>query len=317
MIKERLDNMTMAHITTFLSVSRTLNMSLSARELYLGQPTVSKRIAEVEAIVGFRLFDRSGNRLALTEAGRYLYLQLSEQFERLEKTMYDAAAIDRGYSEHLNICVDTIFGVKNLYKVFHEFRKLYPRVMVNVETDVYNVKKRIVDGEIDLAFTDYEPNGEYEYYLEYHFVKDYQLCAVLHRDHPLAAKDSLSVLDLQDVPLTIPKEDTIGQYRRTLENLFSQYHIQPVIGRQIESSRLELQALFNKEVVIMVADTMKENLPETVEMLNKYTRVFPLDYVMRSGICWKYKRKTPIITEFLRIFEENSVRRQKTNKDPS
>ena len=143
MNRVRLENLTLEHIMIFMSVAKTLNMTKSAKELFLGQPTVSKRIAETESIVGFELFDRKSNRLSLTPAGKYLYTQLEDLYGKLDKSIYDSAAIDQGYQSHFNICVDTLYGVDVLYKTFEEFRKAYPMVNLNIETDDYNVKEKV------------------------------------------------------------------------------------------------------------------------------------------------------------------------------
>ena len=56
----------------FLTVSRTLNFSNAARELYCTQPALSYQIRSLEKELGTDLFQRSTTHVALTEAGRTL-----------------------------------------------------------------------------------------------------------------------------------------------------------------------------------------------------------------------------------------------------
>ncbi|MDH4216564.1 MAG: LysR family transcriptional regulator, partial [Gallionella sp.] len=59
-------------IKLFLAVHEQGSMSGAARLLKLGQPTLSRRIAELEAAVGEALFDRQSHGASLTTAGKRL-----------------------------------------------------------------------------------------------------------------------------------------------------------------------------------------------------------------------------------------------------
>lgn len=56
----------------FLTVSRTLNFSSAARELYCTQPALSYQIRSLEKELNVELFCRSTTRVTMTEAGRAL-----------------------------------------------------------------------------------------------------------------------------------------------------------------------------------------------------------------------------------------------------
>lgn len=56
----------------FVVVSEQGSMSAAARKLKLGQPTLSRRIAELEAVIGEPLFERKSQGTVLTAAGRKL-----------------------------------------------------------------------------------------------------------------------------------------------------------------------------------------------------------------------------------------------------
>lgn len=56
----------------FVVVSEQGSMSAAARKLKLGQPTLSRRIAELETVIGEPLFERKSQGTVLTAAGRKL-----------------------------------------------------------------------------------------------------------------------------------------------------------------------------------------------------------------------------------------------------
>lgn len=59
-------------LRVFITAAKTLNFTKCAEQLYISQPAVSKHIGELESRYKVQLFERSGSRLALTEAGRVM-----------------------------------------------------------------------------------------------------------------------------------------------------------------------------------------------------------------------------------------------------
>ncbi|MAU20818.1 MAG: transcriptional regulator [Martelella sp.] len=60
----------MRHLHCFLETARRGSLSAAAETLNVSQPAASKTIRELEEILEVALFDRSGRRLALTQAGK-------------------------------------------------------------------------------------------------------------------------------------------------------------------------------------------------------------------------------------------------------
>ena len=67
----------------FLTVSRTLNFTTAARELYCTQPALSYQIRSLEKELDLALFERSTTRVALTEAGRAFVPHAEELYCRI------------------------------------------------------------------------------------------------------------------------------------------------------------------------------------------------------------------------------------------
>jgi DNA-binding transcriptional LysR family regulator len=60
-------------LKVFRTVAEKLNFRQAAESLYLTQPAVTLQIKALEDELGVQLFNRSGNRIALTEAGGILF----------------------------------------------------------------------------------------------------------------------------------------------------------------------------------------------------------------------------------------------------
>ncbi|MCC6629042.1 MAG: LysR family transcriptional regulator [Chloroflexi bacterium] len=84
----------MPQLDAFARVARARSFSRAARALDLAQPTISGRIAALEAALGERLFHRRGHTLELTDAGRAL-LPYAERLLTLRAEAIAAVAQSR------------------------------------------------------------------------------------------------------------------------------------------------------------------------------------------------------------------------------
>ena len=62
-------NVTFRQLVLFEAVARHLSFTRAAEELHLTQPAVSMQIRQLEDAVGSPLFEKTGKRISLTEAG--------------------------------------------------------------------------------------------------------------------------------------------------------------------------------------------------------------------------------------------------------
>ena len=80
----------------FLTVSRTLNFSAAARELYCTQPALSYQIRSLEKELNAPLFCRTTTQVALTEAGRALL----PHAEDIYRSILNARTALKGFGTH-------------------------------------------------------------------------------------------------------------------------------------------------------------------------------------------------------------------------
>jgi DNA-binding transcriptional LysR family regulator len=65
-------NVSLRQLRAFLAVARLQHFRRAAESLHLTQPAVSRLVADLEAELDVRLFDRNTREVVPTEAGRYL-----------------------------------------------------------------------------------------------------------------------------------------------------------------------------------------------------------------------------------------------------
>ncbi len=119
-------------LEAFAAVARLGSIKAAAVELSLSNPALSRRIQNLEAIIGQPLFDRHHQALRLTDAGRRLQLELTPALDDL------AAAIDRAVGEprelRLRLNVLPLFASQRLFPRLPELRARHPELHLDVET---------------------------------------------------------------------------------------------------------------------------------------------------------------------------------------
>lgn len=78
------------HIKYFIAIAECGTMSSAAELLHVSTSLLSQKIAQLESIIKIQLFERSKQRLHLTEAGRHLVLEFKDIEARLEHVLHVA-----------------------------------------------------------------------------------------------------------------------------------------------------------------------------------------------------------------------------------
>src|SRR5215469_13253064 len=90
-------------LKVFRAVAAHLSFRKAAEHLFLTQPAVTLQIKALENDLGIRLFDRSGNRVALTPQGRKLLTYANKIADLASAAERDLAAEDGEFSGELSI----------------------------------------------------------------------------------------------------------------------------------------------------------------------------------------------------------------------
>ena len=95
---------------TFVSVIETGSFSADARRMNVGQPAVSKSIAQLEAKLGVPLFVRSTRGLTPTEAGQRFYERAKAAIDTAEDAEAQARGTGTSLSGTLRVCAPVTFA---------------------------------------------------------------------------------------------------------------------------------------------------------------------------------------------------------------
>ena len=100
----------LAAMEAFVRVIEAGSFSGAAKQLRIGQPAVSKTIAQLEDRLGVRLLLRSTHGLTPTEAGRNFYERVKRSIEAAEEAEVAARGAAATLSGRLRICAAATFA---------------------------------------------------------------------------------------------------------------------------------------------------------------------------------------------------------------
>jgi len=190
--------MTFRHIEAFRAVMAAGSMTEAARQLHTSQPQVSRLIAQLEAMTGLPLFDRSGSRLSPSLDGMRFHAEVDRAFVGLTSLEAAAARIRAFGAERLRVAAMPRLAGGLLARAVARFKADHPDVIVAIHAgDDETVNGWVSSGFCDAALTMIygdAPDSRLDHVLTMDCV------AVLPPDHPLGTRACLKPEDLRGIP---------------------------------------------------------------------------------------------------------------------
>jgi len=139
----------MAAMQAFVLVVDTGSFSAAARRLNVGQPAVSKLVAQLEDRLGVKLLVRTTRGLTATEAGLNYYERARRSIEEADEAEFAARGAGRSLTGRLRIAAAVTFARIHVMPHLPEFLEQHPDLEIEVVLDDRNVD--LVQEGIDVA----------------------------------------------------------------------------------------------------------------------------------------------------------------------
>jgi DNA-binding transcriptional LysR family regulator len=128
----------------------TGSFSGAARQMQVGQPAVSKAIAQLEDWLGVRLLLRSTRSLAPTESGLNFYVRAKRALEEAEEAVLAARGVGAGLTGKLRVAATVCFGRLHIMRQLPRFLENHPELEIEMVLDDRPIN--LVEQGIDVAF---------------------------------------------------------------------------------------------------------------------------------------------------------------------
>ena len=139
-------------IDAVLELAKTLNFNRAAEKLYVSQPTLSYEIRELEAEIGFKVFERSGKGAVLTAAGAQFCQSLRHIRTDLKNAIEQGQNFSAKYQDNISISLMVRQAIYFLPEAIKEFETNDSGVLITPLFQYENGIDSFLKNESDIVF---------------------------------------------------------------------------------------------------------------------------------------------------------------------
>ncbi|WP_310549972.1 selenium metabolism-associated LysR family transcriptional regulator [Paenibacillus glufosinatiresistens] len=210
--------MNIHQLRIFYTVSERGSFSAAAQALHMTQPAVTMQIQGLEDYFGVKLFDRSGKKIMLTDAGEALLPFALRTLELMRETDRAMAEYTQQLSGRLQLGASLTIGEYVLPGILVPFGQAYPEISVTLEvsntTQIIEEIARnrlsfgLIEAEVSHPDMDIEP------------VMEDELLLVVPAGHELAGRENVTLEEALRYPFVL-REQGSGTRRVMEEQLMA------------------------------------------------------------------------------------------------
>lgn len=188
-------------LKVFVSVAKNLSFTKASQELFISQPSVTKHIQELETLYQTRLFERMGNSISLTDAGRVFLEHSKRILDDYGRLAYEMSLLRNDHSGELRLGASTTIAQYVLPPLLAQFIDKFPQVSLSLFSgNSAQVEKALQEHRIDLGLV--EGNMRQQTLKYTPFLRD-ELVAVVNTHSRWSERDELELDDLYHIPLVL------------------------------------------------------------------------------------------------------------------
>ncbi len=191
-------------LQVFHTVARLLSFTKAAETLHMTQPAVTFQVRQLEEYFNTRLFDRTHNRISLTEAGDRVYGysdRIFDLYSEMENSVREMTGEIRGA---LTIGASTTIAEYMLPSLLGDFGTRYPEVTIHLRvSNSEGIVSMVENNTIDLGVIE-APVGNKNLVVE--VCRKDQLVAIVPPNHELANRESVVITELLEYPFICREE---------------------------------------------------------------------------------------------------------------
>ena len=188
----------------FHTVAKLLSFTKAAETLHMTQPAVTFQVRQLEEYFNTRLFDRTHNRISLTEAGKRVYEYGGKIFEIYDEMENAVKELTGEVSGVLIVGASTTIAEYMLPALLGDFKNQFPDVNVRLKvSNTEGIVSMVENNIIDLGVVEAPVSNKN---LAVELCKQDQLVAIVPPAHPLCDREAIKMEELLEYPYICREE---------------------------------------------------------------------------------------------------------------
>lgn len=297
------------YLRSFLTVAQCLSFTEAAKQLYIGQPALSKQIAELEKELGVELFIRHRYRpLELTPSGKTLLREGTILFDKVSEVIEKTRQAKLGIRGNIKI---GCFGLEDAFLPYalKKFRSLYPQISIDIRVlSIRMIEDALELGELDLGFIPVLGENFNSNRFMRRLIFKTPLCFLLPNNHPYASLPSIDIAALANESFIVLSETETP----TGINWFINYCASRGFTPKISSKTTKMESVYwQVEAGMGISFTAKD--PQTLRHIPLHIALVDMqgeDTCSNIVAEWKKNHYNPAISLFLKVLETMEIKPQ-------
>lgn len=270
-------------LLVFYEVVKARSFSKAADVLFMTQPGVSNHVSQLEAQAGHLLLKRERGKFQLTKEGRIVF-KYAEKIEILARELeHTIRNLQKDVKPLLRVGSPPVYSRIVMPYILASFQKAYPDIMIRLDVGGSDeMLQSVISMHNDIVIVANTRASKKLYVLP--FLKE-ELVLIVSVKHPLAAKDQVSLKDVEPYPFIL-REEGSGTRKAVLSS-FQSMDINPSGFVEVKSTEFIKEWVSQgKGVSILVKRAVSDD-----EL--KYLKVISLkeDLSMEISVCFLKSRK--------------------------
>lgn len=205
-------------LQVFHTVARLLSFTKAAEELHMTQPAVTFQVRQLEEQFNTRLFDRTHNRISLTDAGKRVYEYGERIFQLYNEMDNSVRELTGDISGVLILGASTTIAEYMLPVLLGDFKAKHPEVTIRLKVaNTDGIVSQVENNEIDLGVVEAPVNNKN---LVVEECRTDHLVLIVPPGHELANEKSVSLARIVDYPF-ICREEGSGTREVMIESMLT------------------------------------------------------------------------------------------------
>lgn len=187
--------MTTQQIDYCIELSKTLNFTRAAENVFISQPTFSYQIKMLEDEVRFKIFNRDGKTVTVTPAGSQFITTLSSLKEILKRAIEQGQNFSSKYKEGIIISAMVWQALYLLPEAIKIFSEKYSDVLITPLFQYLGSMESFLKGDSDIVFA-LEENTRHVQGIDVFPLYKSRIYLIVRKDDPLSEKSLIEEKDL-------------------------------------------------------------------------------------------------------------------------
>jgi DNA-binding transcriptional LysR family regulator len=208
-LKDRIGcRMKLNDLHVLMAVVQAGSMGKAASVLNIGQPAISRSIADLEHALGARLLDRDHQGVKPTEYGRALLDGGTAVFDDLRQAVNKIALLADPAVGEVSVGCNNFLATSFVSVVIDRLSRRYPRVAFRLlPSQAQTLHRELIERQVDLLITR-RAGPMMDERLDYEFLFDESYSVAVGARNPWARRRRVELSELLDQPWVLPPSES-------------------------------------------------------------------------------------------------------------